>query len=128
MKIESIKEPRQLDDGTVKASITVSDEDFIPLIQLIKDVKKGAEIDIDVRKSDNDPNHDSIWEFAQRQARELDSRLRVEFERGKEFAVKSHEYLAPVDDFPASQVEKHEEHIKGEHQGEMTTLEGSCKR
>ena len=116
MKVESIKEPRQLDDGTVKASITVSDEDFIPLIQLIKDVKKGAEIDIDVRKSDNDPNHDSIWELAQRQARELDSMLRAEFKRGQESR----------DDFPATLVERFDKQIE-DGKPFMGNLENSCK-
>lgn len=87
MKILSIKEPRQLDDGTVKASITVSDDNFIPLIVLIKDAREGAEIDLDVRKSDNEPEHDSIWEFAQMQARALEKRLRAEREIGQKEGI-----------------------------------------
>ena len=83
MKIESIKEPRQLDDGTVKASITVSDDDFIPLIQLIKDVKKGAEVDIDARKSGSEPQ-DHYFNIASMITRGLADRLRAEFERGQE--------------------------------------------
>ena len=63
MKIESIKEPRQLDDGTVKASITVSDDDFIPLIQLIKDAKKGDELELDKKKNGSEPKADGLPDF-----------------------------------------------------------------
>lgn len=82
MKVLNIESPHQLKDDTVKASIVVSEDDLIPLVQLMKDAKKGEAIELDVRKSDNVPEPDSIWEFAQRQARELEARLRVEWNTG----------------------------------------------
>ena len=117
MKIESIKEPRQLDDGTVKASITVSDEDFIPLIQLIKDVKKGAEIDIDVRKSD-DVIIDPYFDLASTITRDLAERLRDAHDRGVEEGLHMH-------DFPATLVERFDKQIED---GKPFTgnLENSC--
>jgi hypothetical protein len=82
MKIESIKEPRQLDDGTVKASITVSDDDFIPLIQLIKDAKKGTEIAIEAKQGEDKPE-DYYFTLASQITRDLADKLRVEYERGR---------------------------------------------
>lgn len=47
MRIISIESPQQLKDGTVKASITVSEENYIPLILLKVRAQKGDAIEID---------------------------------------------------------------------------------
>lgn len=47
MKILSIDSPKRLQDRKVKASITVSEEDYIPLIMLADRAYKGDEIEID---------------------------------------------------------------------------------
>lgn len=47
MRILSIESPQQLKDGTVKASITVSEENYVPLILLKIRACKGDAIIID---------------------------------------------------------------------------------
>ena len=47
MKVLSIESPQQLKDGTVKASITVSEENYVPLILLKIRACKGDAIEID---------------------------------------------------------------------------------
>ena len=87
MKIISIESPHRVKGGIGKATVTVKREDFMALVVLGDEAFEGKEIELDVRKSDKEPEHDSIWEFAQRQARELDLMLRQEIESAYETGV-----------------------------------------
>lgn len=61
MKIISIESPQQLKDRTVKASITVAEEDYIPLILLANKAYKGEEIKIDYSKEkETTPAHEIL--------------------------------------------------------------------
>jgi hypothetical protein len=57
MKILRIESPSKLKDGTVKASIIVSKEDYIPLIVMGDRGDKGEELDLDIK------GHDPTWEY-----------------------------------------------------------------
>lgn len=46
MKVLSIESPQRLKDKTVKATITVAEDNFIPLIMLADKAYKGDQIDI----------------------------------------------------------------------------------
>ena len=71
---------------------------------------------IDLAFNKSLPDHDSIWEFAQGQARDLDARLRAEFKRGQESR----------DDFSATLVKRFDKQIE-DGKPFMGNLENSCK-
>lgn len=61
MKVLSIESPQRLKDRTVKASFTVADADFIPLIMLADRAYKGEEIKIDYSKEkETTPAHEIL--------------------------------------------------------------------
>lgn len=61
-----------------------------------------------------EPQADSIWEFAQRQARELDARLRSEFNRGREEG-----YANVAADMERTEALSQVVHESPEHQAEV---------
>lgn len=63
MKIISIESPQKLKGGRAKATITVKLEDFIPLVIMGDEADKGNELDLDVRKSDNETKADELPDF-----------------------------------------------------------------
>ena len=125
MKILTIESPQRLKDRTVKASITVAEENYIPLIVMSDDAYKGKEIELDVKKPDSEPEHDSIWEFAQRQARELDTMLRQARESGIQEGIERAKFNVAPDDFPATLVERFDKQIEG-NKPATGNLENSC--
>ena len=82
MKVLAIESPSKLKDGKVKASIVVSNEDFIPLIMLMDAADKGEGVGID-KVTEVKPS-DEMQPFIIM----LQELLLKEYKRGMDFAVK----------------------------------------
>ena len=83
MKILTIESPQRLKDRTVKASITVAEDDYIPLIVMSNEAYKGKEIELDIRKSDNEPKAEELPDFIRSMWAQYAQGLKESYERGR---------------------------------------------